>query len=99
LIAGFTKCVEKGGHKGKNMKPDMDLIRKILLLVEAWPPDGGNSSFPELGYPHDVIIYNVAEAINAGLLDGITEETSDGLDCRVFGLAPKGRESLDDLRQ
>lgn len=79
------------------MKRDMELVRKILLAVEKWPPDGGDSNFPELGSPPDEVSYNATQAVKDGLLEGEYFEAG-GLVCMVRGLTPAGHDFLDNAR-
>src|SRR5689334_20066456 len=80
------------------MKRDMDLVRRILLDVESWPPEGGDRTFSSLGTTQDDVTYNVYQCIEAGLLEGESVETSDGLECFVFRLTPQGHDFLDNAR-
>ena len=80
------------------MKRDMELIRKILLTIESWPPEGGDRTFAELGRPEEEITYNLYQAIEAGLLQGAVREDSSGMGCVVTNLTPYGHDFLDNAR-
>lgn len=80
------------------MKRDMELIRQILLAVESWPPEGGDRSFTALSYPKAEIEYNCYQAIQGGLLEGISTDTDDDLMCVVFRLTPEGHDFLNNAR-
>src|SRR4051812_33843642 len=79
------------------MKRDMELVRKILLAVESWPPEGGDLKFETLGGPSPEIEYNCYQAIKGGLLDG-DYSTADEIMTVVFGLTPAGHDFLDNAR-
>lgn len=80
------------------MKRDMELVRQVMLAVESWPSEGGDPSFGALKRSDEDIMYNIYQAIKAGLLDGVVSESSDGLFCRVFRLTPEGHDFLDNAR-
>ena len=80
------------------MKRDMELTRKMLLAVESWPPDGGDSRFAELGYPQEAVMYNAYQAIQAGLVEGGIVDSSSGLIGFVTRLTPSGHDFLDNAR-
>jgi Hypothetical protein (DUF2513) len=80
------------------MKRNMELIRKILLAVESWPPEGGDPTFTDLGRPEEEVTYNLYQAIEAGLLRGAVHEDSSGMVCVVSNLTPYGHDFLDNAR-
>lgn len=84
--------------RGSAVKRDMDLIRQIMLAVEAWPPEGGNRGFAAPGRPREEITYNAYQAIEAGLLDGTTVKHSEGMHCAVARHTPAGHDLLDSIR-
>ena len=84
------------------MKRDMDLIRQILLRVEASPPFEHIFASNMLvdGYNRDEIIYHVVQLIDAGLLVGKVMSTMDGgaPECVVTAMTWEGHEFIDAAR-
>ncbi len=85
------------------MKRDMELIRQILLAVEAWPPGGGDYTFPELGRDAADVEYSKHQARRSGLIDGLTldpdiDAEAEGPFTQVYGLTPAGHDFLDQAR-
>ena len=81
------------------MKRDMELIREILLAVEA-----GDDSSKISGYDPDLIKYHQALTIEAGLVDGVTSKsTSNTTKVANFislrKLTWNGHEFIDAVRQ
>jgi hypothetical protein len=67
------------------MKRDMDLIRKILLTIEASPSAWAPSEIQELqmeGYSEDEVGYHALLIIEAGF--------AEGKDTTIAGLSPRG---------
>lgn len=85
------------------MKRDMDLIREILLRIEA--DDGLNGALRALcgsdldfeGRDEAEFSYNVGMLIEAGILTGNTERSAMGV-VVVGGLTWTGHEFLDTIR-
>lgn len=81
------------------MKRDMDLVRQILLRIEAVE---NRLVEPEMnfdGYPRHVVIYHTWLLIDAGLVDGdVSYYQSPHADALVRGLTWKGHEFLDEIR-
>jgi hypothetical protein len=81
------------------MKRDMALMRKILIAIEEWSADRGNSLFPDLGQPPEVVQYLLYQGIKGGLIEGeCTEHSMSGLHCFVTRLTPAGHDFLDSAR-
>ncbi len=82
------------------MKRDMDLVRNILLAIEAEPTGYAPEKLVIEGYTKDQIGYHVFIMIEAGLIEG-QDVTSMGSSCPV-GVATRmtwhGHEFLDACR-
>ena len=87
------------------MKRDMDLIRAILLKVEAdpsfngWPQDR-SADAARLGVADHAdaeVTYNLVQAVEAGLLEGNTKMAAHGV-VMISKLTPRGHQFLDDIR-
>src|SRR5208337_2786750 len=84
---------------------DMDLIRTILVKVEADPsfdgsPENRNTDATRLGITgHDdaEVVYHLVQLVEAGMLAGNTRMASCG-DVAISRLTPQGHEFLDDIR-
>ena len=81
------------------MKRDMDLIRKILLAVEA-----GESSDATNGFSEDSTKYHQALAIEAGLLKGkalkyLDNGTEIPSAVAITGLTWEGHEFIDLIKR
>lgn len=66
------------------MKRDMDLVRKILLLVAESKNGWDMQAISE--YPEDVVSYHIKIMLEADLLAAINASTTQGdvyLDCRL----------------
>ena len=53
------------------MKRDMDLVRKILLAIEAEPKGRTSSKFSVKGYSKESVYYHVGIMIDAGLIESV----------------------------
>lgn len=85
---------------GAHMKRDMELIRKILFLLESRAFLKAELDLPIEGYERDVIRYHILLLAQAGLIDFEPEKTKN---CRiirahVLGLNWAGHEFLDSVR-
>jgi hypothetical protein len=82
------------------MKRDMELIRQILLAVEA-NPSADPFSTKEVavdGYNPDVVMFHILLLDQAGLLKGIDASSNDGPDFIVQSISWGGYEFLDTVR-
>ena len=61
------------------MKRDMDLVRKILLAIEAHPPTLGPLKIQIDGYPKEIVDYHLTLMKDAGLIEGINPGSKSGL--------------------
>lgn len=83
------------------MKRDMDLIRAILLEVEAAPSGFAPSNIEIPGYTQEQIRYHAYLLNEAGLVNGIdvTSHGSKGPEMLITKLTWKGYEFLDSARE
>lgn len=82
------------------MKRDMDLVRKILLAMEA-NPQGFFNEMPAIeGYSADRVGYHVYLMMQAGLVEGsdVTTMDSEGPEAIPSCLTWQGHEFLDACR-
>jgi hypothetical protein len=84
------------------MKRDMDLVRTILLEIEAYKPEPGtfilfrnHGDSPIDGYDAGECFYNLRLAIDAGL---VRAGQDHGSAVAVHGLTWKGHDFLDQIR-
>lgn len=77
------------------MKRDMDLIRQILLAIEAQPHQGGWLDIEIPGYEAGKITYHIMLLNGAGLIEAIDLSTHGGIDWRAKRLTWDGHEFLD----
>jgi hypothetical protein len=82
------------------MKRDMDLMRKMLLAVEASPFGYAPQPLTIEGYTADQIGYHAYLLIDAGLASGsdMTNTASTGPTSRIIKLTWEGHEFLDASR-
>lgn len=81
------------------MKRDFDLIREILLQIEATPVGQFTSKISYDGANPETIMSHVALLIEAGLVDGPTLKTnSGGIMAKPTGLTWAGHDFLDSIR-
>lgn len=82
------------------MKRDMELVRKLLLAVEAHDsPDKTfdiENTFPD--YPLEVVMYHVKILDEAGLVDATDASDSRKIYYMPNGLTWNGHEFLDAIR-
>jgi len=86
------------------MKRDMDLMRELLLKLEALPirrggivtitPDAEEIAVP--GFDADQIDYHLSQIRQAGLIDDTGFQTTTGIGFRY--LTPAGHDFLDSIR-
>lgn len=84
------------------MKRDMDLVRKILLKVEA--SDGGNVELDIPDYLRDQVYFHVELMKEHGLVEALVIRSGDGpqpkiLACTVERITWEGYDFLDAARK
>lgn len=81
------------------MKRDFDLIRSILLDVEAGAPGEQFERFEYHGYKQAIVDAHVALVISAGFVDGqMTTFLSGELSYLVNGLTWEGHDFLESMK-
>jgi hypothetical protein len=81
------------------LKLDKDLVRDVLLKLEADEGDPRNSKDIEVaGFPREQISYTIQKLSEAGLVDAISFSSSSGYDWRARALTYEGHEFLDTIR-
>lgn len=82
------------------MKRDWDLVREILLHLEACESTRGNLRPGDLaGYDEELVSYHVQIMIEAGLIEGECSKTTNRpLYCLAHRLTWAGHEFLDQVR-
>jgi hypothetical protein len=82
------------------MQRDWDLIRKILIQVEALGDTRSQFHADEVeGADPETVSYHIRLLIDAGLVDGICSQGLDGpLRCFASALTWEGHEFLDKIR-
>ena len=81
------------------MKLDKDLVREILLALEA--DDGDPREFKDIELPGrtpEQIAYTVCILAEGGLIEATDLSTMDGWDCRAQRLTYAGHEYVDTIR-
>ncbi|WP_226506458.1 DUF2513 domain-containing protein [Pseudomonas sp. MWU16-30317] len=86
------------------MQRDMDLIRAIVLKLEAWEisptaimlVDVYDGDFPIEGYSEDQVYYHVQQIKMAGFIDEAGGGSTSGFGFR--SLTPKGHDFADSVR-
>lgn len=81
------------------MTRNMDLIRDILLAIEAKPPGEIIQTFmlPD-HYTKAEVVYHLRLANEARYLDGLVDFHRDGAMLALHGLTNKGHDFLDAIR-
>jgi Hypothetical protein (DUF2513) len=80
-----------------SMKRDMRLIREMLCLLEAAPPQGLTFDEEEAGKLRrslDDVRYNIQQAEKMGLIEVLSKPLSQG-EWMIGGLTPKGYDFLE----
>jgi hypothetical protein len=82
------------------MKRDMELIRKILFLLESREEHKAILELPIEGYERDVVRHHMLLLAQAGFVDFEQEKTETNriIRAHVFGLSWAGHEFLDAIR-
>ena len=84
------------------MKRDMDLIRKILMKIEA--SDGGNIELNIPDYSQDQVYLHVELMKEYGLVEALVVRGDDGpqpeiLACKVYRMTWEGHDFLNAARE
>lgn len=80
------------------MKRDMDLIRRILLEIEAHE-DPNRTQWVEIdGYTNDQIQYHLKILYEGGFIDALDASAGGGIEYQPRGLTWDGHEFLDTVR-
>ena len=80
------------------MRRDMDLVRQILLKMEAMPTSGGWHDIHIEGHSEEEIVYHVQLMHEAGLIEAIDLSSHDGIAWRPKRITYVGHEFLDAAR-
>ena len=84
------------------MKPDWEVIRKILLKIEELPKAGSLNSkeFANEIIDSGTVAYNIILLFDYGLIDGILKRgTTGSIWCEVARLTSEGSQFLDAIKQ
>jgi hypothetical protein len=80
------------------MKRDLDLVREILLAVEAHPTPMKTAKLTMHGRSPDEVSYHVKLMAEAGLVQAIDLSSHSGIEWRPTSLTWEGHEFLDATR-
>lgn len=82
------------------MKRDLDLIRKILLAVEAHPHGLAPDDLTIPGYTDEQVGHHNWLIVRSGLADGAetTSHQSESRSALIYSLTPAGHDFLDAAR-
>ena len=82
------------------MKRDMDLVRELLLAIEAndEEPRGHLRSYYDGDEPDEVVSYHIHLMADADLLHALNASTSSGYSILPVRLTWQGHEFLDKIR-
>lgn len=80
------------------MKRDMDLVRKILIEMEEWPPYPGNRRIEIEGYTDEQITHHIGLMTQAGLIHALNASSFDGEAWLPQSITWEGHEFLDAAR-
>lgn len=84
------------------MKRNWDVIRKILLKVEALPDESSmiaSSDFAADAIDNETAVYHIDLLIQAGLLKGECHKAIDPAHCLLYSLTWDGHEFLDRIKR
>jgi hypothetical protein len=84
------------------MKRDIDLVRRILMDIEACPPADGRPGYVQLtieGHSPEVVMYHVQLLGEAGLIEIQDQSTLAGTRIYPKRLTWQGHEFLDAIRK
>ncbi|WP_429499376.1 DUF2513 domain-containing protein [Robbsia andropogonis] len=82
------------------MERDWDLIRRILLLLEALPDTAGRLAADQVdGYDSDIVSYHLQILGQAGLVEvRCTKDMSGSIRCFAISMTWAGHEFLDGIK-
>ncbi len=80
------------------MKRDIDLVRKILLAIEAHTQPGDWIELKIDGYSEEQVTYHVKLLAQADLIEANDLSSSSGFDWKVKNLTWEGHEFLEASR-
>ena len=80
------------------MKRDMELVRQILLAIEAYKDLKQDLKFEIEGYSEEQIMYHMKILADGGLIEAIDASTFEGICFIPQGLTWSGYEFLDAIR-
>ena len=80
------------------MKLDKDLVRKIMLAVEASKDPNGLVELSLPGHDQAEISYHIMLLDEAGFVDAEDQSTLDGFEWQAKRLTYQGHEFLDTIR-
>jgi hypothetical protein len=82
------------------MKRDMNLVRKVLLFVEALPESDGFTQFKDSNFTERQVEYHAVMLVEEGLLkrDGVFVEAEGGISFICDALTYSGHDFLDAAR-
>ena len=80
------------------MKLDKDLVRNLLLQIEAKPDPIGLIEITVAGHPREEVAYHIQILDEAGFIKAEDLSSYDGYDWRAERLTFDGHEFLDTVR-
>jgi Hypothetical protein (DUF2513) len=82
------------------MKRDMDLIRKIMLVIEEHPSAYAPDKIVVDGYSEEQVGFHIYQLLQSGLIEGIetTNSGSSGPEAIATCLTPAGYDFIDAIR-
>lgn len=82
------------------MKRNWDIVRKILLAVEALPDEGSQFNSGELiGHDNEIVAYQMRLLLEAKLIEGGCRNMTGPAWCYAIRLTWAGHEFLDNIRR
>ena len=81
-----------------NMKRDLDLVKSILVKIEANPDPIGWIEIELLEASAIEVAYHVKILSQSGLIEAVNVTTRSGFDWKAISLTWKGHEFLDTIR-
>jgi hypothetical protein len=81
------------------MRRDMDLVRQVLLAVEANPSSTAPCQLNVNGYSEEQLAYHTCLLHQAGLIEGIEEKNHYGPEVAPVRLTWAGHEFLEAARE
>jgi hypothetical protein len=80
------------------MKRDMDLVRQILLQIEAAQQPRGPVKLTIPGHSEEEVSYHVKLPAQAGLITAVDNSTMQSVSWQAAGLTWPGHEFLDSIK-